>query len=191
MKKILLSFALLLCVSSVFGQDARKLVAKWKTTEGAEFVVTTEDSRKGIEENKKNEAYGMSKECYDYVLKNFKRSSELRLMLNEKEKQQLDADLKSMKGYEMLFSQNNNEGTEQKEATLDQVNKAINPNYQLRVYGKVKDNIVSEILCRCDVYNVVILAYFDVKTKKDSMLDMIFKGYKLATFEVTKEERIN
>ena len=33
MKKILLSFALLPCISSVFEQDAMKLVEKWKATE--------------------------------------------------------------------------------------------------------------------------------------------------------------
>ena len=87
MKKILLSLALLLCVCSTFGQDARKLVEKWKATEGAKYEVKTEEVRKALEENKKNGLYGISKENYDFTLKSFKSSSELRLELDNKQKQ--------------------------------------------------------------------------------------------------------
>ena len=179
MKKILLSLALLLCVCSTFGQDARKLVEKWKATEGAKYEVKTEEVRKALEENKKNGLYGISKENYDFTLKSFKSSSELRLELDNKQKQQLAVDLQSMKGYEMLVLENNNENEQEKSIRQD----IITPNYQLQIYGKIKGGIISDMLFRCDVLDTVVLQSFDGKMRKEDLLNSIFKGYRLVTFE--------
>lgn len=179
MKKILLSLALLLCVCSTFGQDARKLVEKWKATEGAKYEVKTEEVRKALEENKKNGLYGISKENYDFTLKSFKSSSELRLELDNKQKQQLAVDLQSMKGYEMLVLENNNENEQEKSIRQD----IITPNYQLQIYGKIKGEIISDMLFRCDVLDTVVLQSFDGKMRKEDLLNSIFKGYRLVTFE--------
>lgn len=179
MKKILLSLALLLCVCSTFGQDARKLVEKWKATEGTKYEVKTEEVRKALEENKKNGLYGISKENYDFTLKSFKSSSELRLELDNKQKQQLAVDLQSMKGYEMLVLENNNENEQEKSIRQD----IITPNYQLQIYGKIKGEIISDMLFRCDVLDTVVLQSFDGKMRKEDLLKSIFKGYRLVTFE--------
>ena len=181
MKKILLSLVLLLCVGSAFGQDARKLMAKWKATAGAKFEVKTEEVRKALEENKMDGAFGISKEDYEFAQKSFKYSSELRLKLDDKQKNQLESDLQSLKGYEMLVLENNNENEQQKVVKQDTV--AITPNYKLQVYGKIKGEIISDLLFRCDMLDEVDLQYVDQKMKKDVLLNCIFKGYRLVSFE--------
>lgn len=179
MKKILLSLVLLLCVGSAFGQDARKLMAKWKATAGAKFEVKTEEVRKALEENKMDGAYAISKEDYEFAQKSFKYSSELRLKLDDKQKKQLESDLQSLKGYEMLVLENNNENEQEKSIRKD----IITPNYQLQIYGKIKGEIISDILFRCDVLDTVVLQSFDGKMRKEDLLNSIFKGYRLVTFE--------
>ena len=181
MKKILLSLVLLLCVGSAFGQDTRKLMAKWKATAGAKFEVKTEEVRKALEENKMDGAFAISKEDYEFAQKSFKYSSELRLKLNDKQKKQLESDLQSLKGYEMLVLENNNENEQKKVVKQDTV--AITPNYKLQVYGKVKGEIISDLLFRCDMLDEVDLQYVDQKMKKDVLLNCIFKGYRLVSFE--------
>lgn len=110
MKKLLLSLALLLCVGSSFGQTAEKLMEKYKAFPSAEYKEKTEEALKDIKEEGPGD---MSQEDFDFIIKNFKKSEQVQLTLDEAQKEQLDKDLRALKGYEMIFTQNDNKAPEE------------------------------------------------------------------------------
>ena len=56
------------------------------------------------------------------------------------------------------------------------INQTFSPNYQMRVYGKVKGNIVNDLLIRWDIWGKVAIAHIDGKVKKDLLLKSILSG---------------
>ena len=56
------------------------------------------------------------------------------------------------------------------------INQTFNPNYQMRVYGKVKGNTVNDLLIRWDIWGKVAIAHIDGKVKKDLLLKSILSG---------------
>ena len=177
MKQLFLSLMMLLCVGSTFGQTADKLMAKWKAIDGAEYQETTAETRKSIEESREKGAEGLSKEDYDFILKNFKKAEQIQMTLNEDQMAQLTNDLQALKGYETLFMQNDNKEPEEgNNLVQNMINQTFNSNYQMRFYGKVKGNIVNDLLIRWDIWGKVVLAHVDGKTKKDLILKSIFSG---------------
>ena len=174
MKKILLSLALLLCVGSSFGQTAEKLMEKYKAFPGAEYKEKTEEALKDI----KDEGPGdMSQEDFDFIIKNFKKSEQVQLTLDEAQKEQLDKDLRALKGYEMIFTQNDNKAPEEgKNLVQDMLNQAFSPSYQIRAYAKMKGNILTGTLLRLDMWGKVVLSYTVGKWKKDDFLKSLYNG---------------
>jgi len=172
MKKMMLSMAMLLCVGSALGQTAEKLMAKWKAVPGAEYEETTADFRKTLEANK-----GISKKDYSMVMKSLKTCEQVQLTLDDEQLQALDADIQSLKGYEMLFVQNDNKEPNDSASILGQLwNQAFAPKYQLTVYGKVNGKMISDLLLRWDIWNKVALGHLDCKMPKDKMLAALFNG---------------
>ena len=177
MKKLLLSLALLFCVGSAFGQTAEKLMAKYKALPDAEYEETTEATRKSYEESKEKGTGGLSKEDYDFMLKNLKKAEQIQLTLDDDQLEQLTKDIQALKGYETLFLQNDNKEPEEgKNMIQNMINQTFNPNYQMRVYGKVKGNTVNDLLIRWDIWGKVAIAHIDGKVKKDLMLKSILSG---------------
>ena len=174
MKKIILSLIVLLSVGSVYGQTAEKLMAKYKAIDGVEYQETTAETRKSMEESREKGSAGLSKKDYDFILKNFKKAEQLQMTLNEDQMAQLANDLQALKGYETLFMQNDNKEPEEgKNLVQDMINQTFNSNFQLRIYGKVKGNIVNDPLIRWDIWGKVVLAHIEGKIKKDLMLKSI------------------
>ena len=174
MKKLLLSLAVLLCVGSAFGQTVEKLMAKYKALPGAEYKETTAETRKSMEESREKRSAGLSKKDYDFILKNFKKAEQLQMTLNEGQMTQLTKDIQALKGYETLFVQNDNKEPEEgKNHAQNMINQTFNPNFQLRIYGKVKGNTVNNPLIRWDIWGKVMLAHLNGKIKKDLMLKSI------------------
>lgn len=190
MKQIFLSFIMLLCVGSAFGQTVDKLMAKWKTIEGAEYSETTEETRKSIEESREKGSAGLSKEDYDFVMKNLKKVEQIQMTLDEDQMAQLANDLQALKGYETLFMQNDNKEPEEgKNMIQNMINQTFNANYQMRFYGRVKGNIVNDLLIRWDIWGKVVLAHLDGKIKKGLILKSILGG-DLVNFE-EDEDAVN
>ena len=183
MRKLVLSMALLLCVGSVLGQTAEKLMAKWKTVEGAQYKETTEETRKAIEENK--EPFDMNKEDYEGILKTLKKSEQIQLTLDENQLWELAADIQALKGYETLFVQNDNKELNDSTSILGQL---FAPKYQLAVYGKVKGNTVSDLFLRWDIWGKVVLGHIDCKVPKDKMLQAVFNGDAVSFCEDDEDE---
>ena len=174
MKKIILSLIVLLSVGNAYGQTVEKLMAKWKAIDGVEYQETTTETRKSMEESREKGSAGLSKEDYDFILKNFKKAEQLQMTLNEDQMAQLANDLQALKGYETLFVQNDNKEPEEgKNLVQDMINQTFNPNSQLRIYGKVKGNTVNDPLIRWDIWGKVVLAHLEGKIKKDLMLKSI------------------
>jgi hypothetical protein len=177
MKKIILSFIVLLSVGSAYGQTIEKLMAKYKALPGAEYEETTEETRKSFEESKEKGTGGLSKEDYDFLLKNLKKAEQRQLTLDDDQLEQLTKDIQALKGYETLFVQNDNKEPEEgKNMVQNMINQTFNPNYQMRVYGKVKGNTVNDLLIRWDIWGKVAIAHIDGKVKKDLMLKSILSG---------------
>ncbi len=174
MKQLFLSLMMLLCVGSTFGQTADKLMAKWKAIDGAEYSETTAETRKSMEESREKGSAGLSKEEYDFILKNFKKAEQIQMTLNEDQMAQLTNDHQALKGYETLFMQNDNKESEEGyNLVQNMINQTFNSNYQLRFYGKVKGNIVNDPLIRWDIWGKVVLTHLKGKIKKDLMLKSI------------------
>ena len=190
MKKTILSLTMLLCMGSAFGQTVDKLMEKWKAIEGVEYQETTEETRKSIEESREKGAEGLSKEDYDYVLKNFKKVEQVQMTLNEGQMDQLANDIQALKGYETLFMQNDNKEPEEgKNMIQNMINQTFNSNYQMRFYGRVKGNIVNDLLIRWDIWGKVVLAHVEGKFKKELMLKS-FLGSDLVSIE-EDEDAVN
>lgn len=119
----------------------------------------------------------MSKEDYDFMLKNLKKTEQIQLTLDDDQLEQLTKDIQALKGYETLFVQNDNKEPEEgKNIIQNMINQTFNPNYQMRVYGKVKGNTVNDLLIRWDIWGKVAIAQIDGKFKKDLMLKSILSG---------------
>jgi hypothetical protein len=119
----------------------------------------------------------MNEKDYDFVLKHFKKAEQVQLTLDEEQTQQLSKDIESLKGYEMLAMQNDNtEPKTGKNLLQNMINQTFSPNYQLRVYGKVKGNEVKDILIRWDIWGKVVLGHIDCKVQKDLLTKAIFNG---------------
>ena len=95
MKKIILSFIVLLSVGSAYSQTAEKLMEKYKTFPNAEYTDNTEESRLGLLESEAKGESGLSAEDYDFILKHFKKSEQVQLKLDEAQKAQLEKDIKT------------------------------------------------------------------------------------------------
>ena len=177
MKKILLLMALLLCVSGMCAQTIGKLMEKYKAFPGAKYENTTEESRQSIVEGKEKGANGISPEDYDYILKHFKMSEQVQLEQQENLDEELDKDIAMLKGYEMLLVQNDNhEAEESGHVIQDMVNEMFNTQYRLCVYGRLKGEVVSGILIRWNMWNIVILSHIEGKWKKDVMVKSLLDG---------------
>ena len=162
MKKLLLTLTMLLCVSGAFGQTSDRLMKKYKAMPNAKYEENTEEVRRNIEENKKKGTFGLAEKDYDFVLKHFKKSEEVELVLDGNQKNELGRDIQALSGYEMLVVQNDH-----KETT---------PNYRIFVYGKVKGDNVKDLLVRCDISGKTVLQHFDCKVKKDLMVKATLDG---------------
>lgn len=180
MKKIILSFIVLFSVGSAYGQTADKLMEKYKTFPNAEYTDNTEESRLGLLESEAKGESGLSAEDYDFILKHFKKSEQVQLKLDEAQKAQLEKDIQALEGYEMLFTQNDNtEPEEGKNLVQSMINSMFNPDFQLRFYGKVKEDIIDGLVVRWDIWGKVALAYMDCKLKKEHLMKAFFEGYKV------------
>ena len=173
MKNIILSLIVLLSAGSAYGQTAEKLMEKYKALEGAQYENTTEESRKSIEENKA----GLSQKDYVYALKHFKKSEQVQLTLDDDQKEQLEKDLQSLRSYEMLFVLNDNKEPEEgKNILQNMINQTFSPDYQFRVYGKVKGDVVNDMLIRFDMWGKVVLLHHVGKIKKDFILKGLYNN---------------
>lgn len=159
------------------GQTVEELMAKYKAIPDATYQETTEDTRKSIEMDKELGTRDLSPEDYDFILKHFKKSEQIQLTLDDAQKEELEKELKALKGYELLLTQNDNtEPEEGNNVFQNMINQTFSPDYQIRVYGKVEGDIITEILIRMDMWGKVVLSYTEGKWKKDMMLKSLWNG---------------
>jgi len=190
MKKTILSLTMLLCMGSAFGQTVDKLMAKWKAVEGVQYQETTAETRKSMEESREKGSAGLSKKDYDYMLKNLKKVEQMQMTLDEDQMAELTNDLQALKGYETLYMQNDNKEPEEgKNMIQNMINQTFNSNYQMRFYGRVKGNMVNDLLIRWDIWGKVVLAHVEGKFKKELMLKS-FLGSDLVSIE-EDEDAVN
>jgi len=190
MKKTILSLTMLLCMGSAFGQTVDKLMAKWKAVEGVLYQETTAETRKSMEESREKGSAGLSKKDYDYMLKSLKKVEQMQMTLDEGQMAELANDLQALKGYETLYMQNDNKEPEEgKNMIQNMINQTFNSNYQMRFYGRVKGNIVNDLLIRWDIWGKVVLSHVEGKFKKELMLKS-FLGSDLVSIE-EDEDAVN
>jgi hypothetical protein len=130
-----------------------------------------------FEKDRADGTANLSKKDYDYILKHFKKSEQLQLTLDDDQKEQLGKDIQALKGYEMLFVLNNNQEPEEgKNIIHTMINQTFSPDYQIRIYGKVKGDIVNDVLVRLDMWGKVVLSHNDSKVKKDFLMKGLYSG---------------
>lgn len=174
MKKLLLSMAMLLCVGSAMGQTVNKLIEKYRQLPKAQYMDTSKETLKFYDENPDP---ALTEKERAQLKKNFKMSEVVQMeKLDEEQLAQLDEDIKALKGYEMLFITNKNEGSDEDQNVLQQMmSDVFNPTIKLQCYGKVKGNKVSDVLMRVDIWETVALMHLDTKVEKELMIKSIME----------------
>ena len=174
MKRIVILMALALCVSCVFGQTASTLIEKYRQLPKAQYMETSKETLKFYDENPDP---ALTEKERAQLKKNFKMSEVVQMeKLDEEQLAQLDEDIKALKGYEMLFITNKNEGADEDQNVLQQMmSDVFNPTIKLQCYGKVKGNKVSDILVRVDIWETVALMHLDTKVEKELMIKSIME----------------
>lgn len=174
MKKLLLSMAMLLCVGSAMGQIVNKLIEKYRQLPKAQYMDTSKETLKFYDENPDP---ALTEKERAQLKKNFKMSEVVQMeKLDEEQLAQLDEDIKALKGYEMLFITNKNEGSDEDQNVLQQMmSDVFNPTIKLQCYGKVKGNKVSDVLMRVDIWETVALMHLDTKVEKELMIKSIME----------------
>ena len=174
MKRTVILMAMALMVSVAFGQTVSNLIEKYRQLPKAQYMETSKETLKFYDENK--DPSFTDKERAQ-LKKNFKMSEVVQMeKLDEEQLAQLDEDIKALKGYEMLFITNKNEGSDEDQNVLQQMmSDFLNPTIKLQCYGKVKGNVVSDILVRVDIWETVALMHLDTKVEKELMIKSIME----------------
>ena len=174
MKRTVILMAMALMVSVAFGQTVSNLIEKYRQLPKAQYMDTSKETLKFYDENPDP---ALTEKERAQLKKNFKMSEVVQMeKLDEEQLAQLDEDIKALKGYEMLFITNKNEGADEGQNVLQQMmSETFNPTIKLQCYGKVKGNVVSDILVRVDIWETVALMHLDTKVEKDLMIKSIME----------------
>ena len=174
MKRTVILMAMALMVSVAFGQTVSNLIEKYRQLPKAQYMETSKETLKFYDENPDP---ALTEKERAQLKKNFKMSEVVQMeKLDEEQLAQLDEDIKALKGYEMLFITNKNEGSDEDQNVLQQMmSDVFNPTIKLQCYGKVKGNVVSDILVRVDIWETVALMHLDTKVEKELMIKSIME----------------
>ena len=174
MKRTVILMAMALMVSVAFGQTVSNLIEKYRQLPKAQYMETSKETLKFYDENPDP---ALTEKERAQLKKNFKMSEVVQMeKLDEEQLAQLDEDIKALKGYEMLFITNKNEGADEGQNVLQQMmSDFLNPTIKLQCYGKVKGNVVSDILVRVDIWETVALMHLDTKVEKELMIKSIME----------------
>ena len=174
MKRTVILMAMALMVSVAFGQTVSNLIEKYRQLPKAQYMDTSKETLKFYDENPDP---ALTEKERAQLKKNFKMSEVVQMeKLDEEQLAQLDEDIKALKGYEMLFITNKNEGSDEDQNVLQQMmSDFLNPTIKLQCYGKVKGNVVSDILVRVDIWETVALMHLDTKVEKELMIKSIME----------------
>lgn len=174
MKRTVILMAMALMVSVAFGQTVSNLIEKYRQLPKAQYMETSKETLKFYDENPDP---ALTEKERAQLKKNFKMSEVVQMeKLDEEQLAQLDEDIKALKGYEMLFITNKNEGADEGQNVLQQMmSETFNPTIKLQCYGKVKGNVVSDILVRVDIWETVALMHLDTKVEKELMIKSIME----------------
>lgn len=174
MKRTMILMAMALMVSVAFGQTVSNLIEKYRQLPKAQYMDTSKETLKFYDENPDP---ALTEKERAQLKKNFKMSEVVQMeKLDEEQLAQLDEDIKALKGYEMLFITNKNEGSDEDQNVLQQMmSETFNPTIKLQCYGKVKGNVVSDILVRVDIWETVALMHLDTKVEKELMIKSIME----------------
>lgn len=171
MKRIILSMALALCVGCAFGQTAEKLIAKYKVLPGAVYENTTKENYESFGILDKGDTI-ISAADIAKLKSYFKKSEQVQIKnVSEELLAQINKDIKALKDHELLFETIRNAGSESLGDSAHQIKQMLadflNPSVKMQFYGKVDDKMVSDLLIRIDIWNTVVLSYYDTKIDKD------------------------
>ena len=173
MKQILI-IAMLLMACTTQAQTASKLIEKYRKLPNATYTDTSKETLKSYDENPDL----ITEEERAQLKKSFKKSETVQIeKCDEELLAQIDKDLKALKGYELLFTTNKNGGSDEEANVFKQMMSDMwNPTIKLKCYGKVKGNMVSDILTRIDMWDTVALLYCDQKMDKELMVRSIMES---------------
>ena len=174
MKQILI-IAMLLMACTTQAQTASKLIEKYRKLPNATYTDTSKETLKSYDENPDL----ITEEERAQLKKSFKKSETVQIeKCDEELLAQIDKDLKALKGYELLFTTNKNGGSSDEDANVfrQMMSDMWNPTIKLKCYGKVKGNMVSDILTRIDMWDTVALLYCDQKMDKELMVRSIMES---------------
>ena len=175
MRQTLLAILLIGAASCAMGQTAAKLIEKYRKLPNATYMDTSAETLKSYDENPDL----ITEEERAQLKKSFKKSETVQIeKCDEEQLAQIDKDLKALKGYELLFTTNKNGGSSDEDANVfkQMMSDMWNPTIKLKCYGKVKGNMVSDILMRIDMWDTVALLYCDQKMDKELMVKSIMES---------------
>lgn len=177
MRRIILSIALALCVGSgAFGQTAEKLIAKWKKVQGAEYENMTKNWRDSFMVSQEKNTY-LTAEDIELLRKSFKKSEQVQFVLEEDRREELEQDIRKLKGYEtMLVLNDNHEPDDSANMFQRMFDSVFSLSYKVALYGKVKGDIVNGFLVCMQLWDKVALVHMECKMRKDYLLKAMQDG---------------
>ncbi|MDE6722179.1 MAG: hypothetical protein K2J84_08560 [Bacteroidaceae bacterium] len=174
MRRIVLSIALALCVGSgAFGQTAEKLIAKWKKVQGAEYENMTKNGCDSFIVSQEPDT-DLTAEDIELLRKSFKKSEQVQFLLEEDRREELEQDIRKLKGYETLVVLNHNHEPDDSLNMFQRMfDSVFSLSYKVALYGKMKGDIVYDIFGRIDLWDKVSLVHIKCKMHKDKLLKTI------------------
>ncbi len=167
MRKLILSIMMLLCVAMSYGQTAKKLFKKYKKQIIAEYSDLSKQFISQIEQLKHDPSSALTAQEWTEMAKGIKSVEQLHMADSELLTAALDKDVKALQGYELLLRKHvNPEEKPAKNPMQDIINEMENPDVVFAIYGKPKGDKVKDMLLICNVWDDVIMIYFDCNLSK-------------------------
>ena len=151
MKKILLSLVLLLCVGSVFGQNADELMKRWKARSGMSYENLTKKVKKVCKENP------------DVATWTAKKVQVVRGVVSGIGYQQLQKDLDALKDFKCVYQEKHN----------DDFDLFRNIQYYAIEDGEYITELVVRIDLNTDEENAIVLVHFLGKIKQEDVPNIL------------------
>lgn len=151
MKRIIFSLMLLLCVGSVFGQNADEFMKRWKARSGMKYENMTKKVKKVCKENP------------DVATWTTKKVQVVRGEVSGIESKQLQKDLDALEGFKCVYYEKRN----------DDFDLFRNIQYYAIEDGEYITELVVRIDINVEMENPIVLIHFQGKIKKEDVPNLI------------------
>lgn len=178
MKQLLLSFAMLLCIGSTFGQTADKLIKKYKGMKGVQY----ENITKKIANMKEEDSPDMYK-----ASRGLTKVEYLSGVLSSDKTEKLQKDLDALKGFERVYFEKHNSNDEPLSMLKGDFKLFNNIQYYAVEEGDCFKELIARIDADANVGNLVTLIHMQGSIKQEDVPLIIQMDENTDMDDITKD----